>query len=236
MRAYRFMDSVGALKTLEEKRLRVSRIHALNDPFECFPGLVGINNEGQSLADYLMRKFVEVISEKVGVICFSGSAREPVLWSHYADHHRGIALEIEITDDTTKRIKIDYNDERPSMDYASLYSERGEEYFAPIFKSLLSRKSRGWSYEDEHRLYEKLDECEIGGGFYFRSIPPQSLRRVIIGWRSKVETSYIERVLARNGWAHCFVTRAKAVDGTFLIDYDASEAEFSANTVKLGDD
>ncbi|MCW1926343.1 DUF2971 domain-containing protein [Luteolibacter arcticus] len=236
MRLFRYFDSVGALRTLEDKRLRVGRIHALNDPFECLPGLVGIRPEGEAIADYIMRKFVGVLSESAGVICFSDNARESVLWSHYADHHRGIVLEFEVTDDPSKCIKMEYSDERLSVDYASFYGEGGREYFDPIFKKLSSRKSTGWAYEKEYRLYQSLAECKIGGGFYFCPIPPFCVRRVIIGWRSKVETSYVERVLSHNGWSHCVVTRAKVSPESFLIDYDTTEREVSSDAEKLGDD
>jgi len=235
MRLFRFFDEIGAIRTIEERRLRVGRLHTLNDPFEFLPGVSGIVEAGADLADQQMQKLVREIGEKTGVLCFSQNATEPVLWSHYANHHRGIVLEFEVTDDQQKCVKIDYRNDRPCVDINRFYRE-GDDYIKPILLSLISRKSPGWSYEDERRLYEGLEDCELGGGFYFRPFPEQSLRRVILGWRCSIELSYIRRAISKAGYSGCLVTRARSTSDSYAIDFDRAELEWKQGGVKLGDD
>ena len=158
-----------------------------------------------------------------------------MLWSHYADRHRGVVLEFSVTDNPHKCLKIDYTDERTLIDVNRLQRE-GFEYASPILKKMVQVKSKGWSYEDEYRLYEDLEPCDIGGGFYFRRFPKESLRRVIIGWRSDLEVSYVSRLLARSGLSGVPVTRACAQPHSYRIAYEGMDCSEESNILKLGDD
>jgi len=214
----------------------VGRLDRLNDPFEFMPAITGLKEEAHDLAESQMRKFVAHISQNAGVICFSANAREPVLWSHYGDHHRGIVLEFSVTDDSEKCMKMEYSDQRPTLDANLMFGPDNEGHAKPVLKELTRRKSGGWAYEKEYRLYENLAECEITGGHYYRPFDKPALRRVILGWRSDVESSYVNRALSKAGFAHCLVTRAKAVSGTYLIDYDMSDPFSDEGFTKVGDD
>ncbi len=242
MRLFRFFSAQGALSTLESGTLRVGRLGALNDPFEwrmATEGIDGLENVEPALAAAMLRnqeeEFVRMIGANTGVLCFSGNARESVLWSHYADHHRGIALEIAVTDDAGKRLIITYTDERLFMDYKRWIGE-GESYGIPLILKMIRRKSTGWSYEDEHRLYEDLDGCKISNGHYFRNLPRPSLHRVILGWRCDVEESYIKRLLRKSEFENCNVVRARPENRTFHIRYDGDDDPAADDIVKLGDD
>src|SRR5713101_1589714 len=98
MRAYKFLDAHFGLKSLYEKRLKQSRIHELNDPFELTPYV---------LTDPVLRKAFlttrDDLSNNRGVLCFSAAWRDPVIWAHYSDKHRGLCLGFEIPDDIGKR-------------------------------------------------------------------------------------------------------------------------------------
>ena len=65
----------------------------LNDPFE----LLSVE-----LPDPVTRRCFAAWRTKAlaeyGVLCFGRSRRSPVLWSHYADKHRGICLGFDVPD------------------------------------------------------------------------------------------------------------------------------------------
>ena len=83
-----------------------------------------------------------------------------LLWSHYADCHRGVAIGISLPDDLggVERFVVQYDDEVPALD-------------PPVGRAgvveALQHKAREWSYEEENRLLsfdEKLtfvDQVEI---------------------------------------------------------------------------
>jgi len=85
-----------------------------------------------------------------GVVCFSSQADQILMWSHYADRHRGIALEFE-------------TEERPIRGWknfaylpVSYVTERHidviEKGFHGAFLATLTTKGVTWAYEKEHRL------------------------------------------------------------------------------------
>jgi hypothetical protein len=236
VRLYRYFDAFGALQTIEQGMLRVARLDRLNDPFEFMPALSGLIDGAHEIAEFQMRRFVGHIGQNAGVICFSAGAREPVLWSHYADHHRGIVLEFSVTDDTEKCLKLEYSDQRPTIDVNQMFGSDVEGHALPTLKDLIRRKSSGWAYEKEYRLYEKLAECEISGGYYYRPFDKFALRRVIVGWRSDVELSYIIRALAKAGFEHCLATKARAVEGSYSVDFDSTDQFPDEGFTKLGDE
>jgi len=45
------------------------------------------------------------LNDIAGVMCFSSTWKNPVMWSHYADQHRGICLGFEVPDVYRKKIK-----------------------------------------------------------------------------------------------------------------------------------
>ncbi|MEO5714736.1 MAG: DUF2971 domain-containing protein [Luteolibacter sp.] len=242
MRLYRFFNAQWGLDAIESGMLRVGRLAELNDPFEWRMATEGFDGEENMdpalLAELLERqeeKFLRMIGDNNGVLCFSGNARESVLWSHYADHHRGLALEMAVTDDPDKLIKINYSNDRICMDYRRWIKEEFA-YRAPLLRQMMTTKSSGWSYEDEYRTYESLEECEkVSNGNYFTTIPKGSLCRVIIGWRSEIEESYVRRILRNSGFLDCKVSKAKSQNRSYHITYDEDDLAASPDLVKFGD-
>src|SRR6266481_718825 len=69
-------------------------------------------------------------------------------------------------------------------------------YLRPLVIKLIKQKSPGWSYEREYRVFIDLPSCEISRGNYFRPIPDDYLKRVILGFKCPLETSYVMQSLA----------------------------------------
>jgi hypothetical protein len=89
MRAYKFLDEKFGLKTLAEKRLKISRLDDLNDPFELIP--FDIRNRANRFA---LKRVRAQLARNRGMLCFSGNWRDPVLWAHYSDKHRAYGQRI----------------------------------------------------------------------------------------------------------------------------------------------
>jgi hypothetical protein len=90
---YRYLDSDAALKTIVARAFRVGKPSNFNDPFEWRLGMAGIEHD---LAKKIIDGFVsEVNSDMQGILCFSDTVSDPVLWSIYAEKHRGVAFEIK---------------------------------------------------------------------------------------------------------------------------------------------
>lgn len=110
---------------------------------------------------------------KVGLFCLSRVRDNILMWSHYADQHRGYCLQFEATDHTymfSEAQPISYSDDYPAVQFHSAQSSE------QVQLSFLS-KYRGWSYEQEWRVIDTKN----GSGL--RSYPPELLRGVIFGLR-----------------------------------------------------
>ena len=104
-RVYKFYPLRSALRNLNEKRLKVSMISELNDPFE----FLGYRFPNRQVRTAWEKMRSSVWNDK-GLICFSESWSNPVLWSHYADKHKGLALGFDVQKQYLH--KIDYIRER----------------------------------------------------------------------------------------------------------------------------
>ena len=99
LRLFHFMSSHHALNSLEEQALKVSNFEDLNDPFELLAAGSGEKDT---------RTFLEIqrraMSNSIRMICCCKAWENPVVWGHYADSHRGIALALEV-DGLVKDVK-----------------------------------------------------------------------------------------------------------------------------------
>jgi hypothetical protein len=222
---YRYLDAESALKSIESRSLRISRLLELNDPFEWRFGIAGIPPEGEPLIEKWMKSILEKQSKIIGLMCFSALCKEPVLWSHYADKHRGVAFEVEYDQKPDNLIKITYPPNRLLIDgvrFAQLEKNKPalEAYLSPFMKPVMSQKSPSWEYEQEYRIYFSLDKdanIQTSGGHYFVRIPENFLTRVILGYKCPLEEQYVAKALEKSGLVSTKVTRAKISNETYDV-------------------
>jgi hypothetical protein len=178
MRAYKFLNAHFGLKSLYEKRLKISRIHDLNDPFELMP---------YNLSDRSHRRAVQKTRDQLaahrGMLCFSADWRDPVIWAHYSDKHRGICLGFEVPEDSSKI--VNYVPKRLPFP-TTLTAAHAE--------AMLFTKYSHWEYEHEIRIWAELDDEE--DGLYFHDFDDTlRLVEVIAGARCTLPRSAITRAL-----------------------------------------
>jgi hypothetical protein len=175
MLAFHLTHAKHALDDLRKCRLKISRLEDLNDPFELMA--VALPEPAHRVAFAATKR---QMGETRGVICFSRSWRNPVLWAHYADKHRGIALGFEI--DETKIQTISYASQRLLM---NIEDESGNlAITSEMMNAILSTKYRDWKYENEVRVICALEDIDPETGFYFADFDSSvRLRQVILGPR-----------------------------------------------------
>jgi hypothetical protein len=222
---YRCLDAAAALKTIESRLLRISRLRDLNDPFESRMGITGIIPEGESKVNAWLDSIRDQQHSMFGLLCFSNTPRESVLWSHYADKHRGVALEVKFDFHPDQVIEIHYPIERPTIDakiYVKLRQDEAEfkHYLLSLLDLLIRRKSPGWAYEREYRVFFDIQNNKdliMSGGHYFKRIPDNFLTRVILGWRCPLDEQYIIKALEVSGLTSTKVVRAKMSLDTYEV-------------------
>lgn len=180
MRVYYYTKEEHALENIEYKRIKISLLEELNDPFE----LLAMN-----LRDRHLRAQIEiarsVIASKFGVLCFSTNRHEPLLWSHYADKHNGICLGFDIPGEKLASITYIKNRIEEQLILQTNPITLNDE----IFEKFLTSKYSGWEYEKEVRAQIELNRPDPRG-FYFTEFDTDLiLREVLIGVRSKLNAT-----------------------------------------------
>jgi len=148
---YHFLGPDDALEDLDLERIKVATVNDLNDPFELLPGLRERKDREERKPYYEIHK---QISREYGLLCFSNNWEDPLLWGHYADKHRGVAIGFEVLKDEILEVNYVGKKERPTFDLTD-NSRRNKELFLELFKI----KYESWSYEDEVRILVKLEDC-----------------------------------------------------------------------------
>ncbi|HSH73001.1 MAG TPA: DUF2971 domain-containing protein [Methylophilaceae bacterium] len=135
-------------------------------------------------------RFSEILRKNldgVGVLCFSEDARNLLMWSHYAQHHKGLVIQVEVAKDPqvlTGAFPVDY-----SLDYPVYDWFKGDDQ---QLTTIMLRKHDGWKYEKEHRI------IRVGEPNMHLHINPCAITAVIMGCRSdKQLQSKVEGVLEK---------------------------------------
>lgn len=150
MLVYQLMPAQFALEDIRKRRLKVSRLEDLNDPFE----LLGVRLERSDHRKQI-RSWRDHMATISLMLCFSKKYMNPVLWSHYADKHRGICLAFEVPDHLLS--EVTYAQERLEIDF-ELEAKNPSGVSHQTVQKLLTTKFADWQYENEVRMFVRPDK------------------------------------------------------------------------------
>lgn len=158
---YRGINFERDFKTLKNDQFFASPFNQLNDPFEgvyndqisSFLALIktifkaNTNEVSQSIKD------IKDLKNKLGIYSLSTTYKDELLWSHYADGHKGFCIEYDLERlkgkfyglDQTYQFNVDYKEKPSTLTYNDLENNS-------LTKKLFATKSKMWSYEKEIRL------------------------------------------------------------------------------------
>jgi hypothetical protein len=180
MRAYKFLNAHFGLKSLYEKRLKISTIDDLNDPFELLP--YNLSDPKHRWAVHETRKQLAVGR---GLLCFSADWRNPVVWAHYADKHKGLCIGFEIPKGRNIIKVVKYVSKRLPFPVPPKIADA---------EAMLFTKFSSWRYERELRIWAALND-EQDGLYYSDFDNTLRLVEVIAGARCTVPRSAVVRAL-----------------------------------------
>lgn len=170
---YHFLSAEHAIKDLEQEMIKVALINTLNDPFELLPYLRYKEVEKRRL----YRDVHKAVSKKYGLLCFSGIWEEPLLWGHYADKHKGVAIGFEILKGDVLRVKYGSQPKRVKFELTN-DSQKNEE----LFLSLAKKKYKNWEYENEYRMLVELKDCiTVEGHRFFKFKNTLKVNEIVLG-------------------------------------------------------
>jgi hypothetical protein len=133
---------------------------------------------GDKLLRAAFRKTKEQINKNKGLICFTKSWHNPLMWGHYAEKHTGMCLGFDIPDRLLARVIYAKRLLKMEHDPNSREPKPTEKFM----DKLLRTKFSDWKYEDEMRLFVELDHGTVESGKYFYSFSEDlMLCEIILG-------------------------------------------------------
>ncbi|GAB3670063.1 DUF2971 domain-containing protein [Salinisphaera aquimarina] len=212
MRAFHFTQAEFALLAIKHWRLKVSRFDELNDPFELL---------GAELSQPQFRKnfrdFKRWTSDRFGLLCFSRSRKSPLLWSHYADKHSGVAFEFDIDDEVVN--EVHYRLRRHVLDVDARIRQGGFSEDDAI--KLATTKSTHWRDEQEIRVFVNLADCSRENGLYFERLSREiRLKNIIFGPLCSLSHHDLAKVLPKG--ERVGVYKSRLAFKSYEIVYDKS--------------
>lgn len=188
MRVYHLSEAQFAVSNIALRRMKISRFFDLNDPFE----LLGADLRNKQHRRAFLRSKNQ-IQENTGLLCFSRSWDNPVLWSHYAEKHRGVCLGFDVSDHLLSDVIYTDKPMKMATDGKSSLLELSENFV----DALLRTKYVDWKYEDERRVFVRLDHETHESGLYFYPFSSDLvLREVILGPRCALPIKNIRKLVA----------------------------------------
>lgn len=163
---YKYRSLIGESRDRTRKAIVGTEVYfscckQFNDPFDC-----RLNVRGDfSLDD---RRQMDTATESAGILCLSECNDSLLMWSHYADAHRGICIEYSTSEEKLFGCSVD------RVLYASVYPEMSLADTPDLewVRRSLSTKSDHWNYEKEWRIFHQLG---------VKLAPPEELSAVILG-------------------------------------------------------
>jgi hypothetical protein len=177
----------STLESLEQNYLWFSSPLDFNDPFDC-RNVLDWNNTPDELEWFLQRNLRRVLPpdkitalvkkaaeqqgygaelwgkmyslrlKQIGICCFSDIPNNNLMWSHYADGHRGICLVFStkslLNCGRFSGVKVSYSNDVPKFNIVRERQRYGStaQFNFRFDQTVYGTKTTDWGYEREHRL------------------------------------------------------------------------------------
>ena len=188
MRVYYLTGAQFALSNLALRRIKIARFKDLNDPFE----LLGVD-VGDKKLRAAIRETKEEINRSKGLICFSKSWHNPLMWGHYAEKHTGMCLGFDVPESLIA--PVIYAKRPLKMEICP--ETRGPKPTGKFMRQLVRTKFFDWKYEDEMRLFVELDHDTVESGKYFQLFSEDlRLREIILGPQCELPIEGVRNIVA----------------------------------------
>jgi hypothetical protein len=183
-------------------KVRFTQPGGLNDPFEAVPLLMDYDDpywrkRESGLAAKAGKSQIDVMGFTVGVLSLSRTKENLLLWSHYADEHRGYVIEFDEKNDffkadaeriSCKPILVSYTSQRPVINMSDIKEHETLFDFHPEdLPILLGHKSIDWAYEEEVRVFRNISSlpsygtCKYDYDIKLVEIPSDAISGIYFG-------------------------------------------------------
>jgi len=223
------------LDSLVKSQLYFSPRKRLNDPFDCNVDISRAldhlllskekekNDQLRKLRDddETLKRFNNNV-DLLGICSFSLNSNETLMWSHYANDHKGICLRYNFPVDFLNNgdeifgvSKVSYEQNSVSdwlFNNIDLYDTDHKTFIIELLKRLLTSKAPTWRYEEEVRIIRDVN------GLY--EIPREILTHIIFGLQTTESDETLIRSIADKYYGTVKFGRVVRTNDDFGIDIE----------------
>jgi hypothetical protein len=139
---------------------------------------IQMQNQTQFVKD-IEQGFFESVKSTKGIFCLSETNDSVLMWSHYAEKHSGICIEMGVPEISNSAVKVNYVEELPTLNFF----EHDQEDLA---KLVLLSKQKQWAYEREWRIIDpafpsglhRLNKTVVSAIIFGSAISPDDEQQV----------------------------------------------------------
>ena len=155
------------------KRIFAAPYFDLNDPME------GLYKYSEGSINQILINQIKGQKQRIRICSLSKIFNSTLMWSHYADSHRGVAIGVDVLPNQDTR-EVIYE----GMSFIKNATKHGSDETA---KNILTYKLNSWFYEEEQRVF-------ITEGQYAKV----KIREVILGAKvSQKHNGLVKKLVAR---------------------------------------
>lgn len=215
---YKYVES-DRIDIIENLKIRFTPYDKLNDPYECrfvlnpMESEIEQAKEDENNAEWAMVEvWIHSRIGQLGMLCLSRTPRNLLMWSHYAENHKGFVIGF---DEKHQFFKKETYYIEPAYGVKQVLDLQGFGTLRDIVysqeRSTISfnenipfdsffRKSLDWSYEQEVRMFRTLQNADtiIDKKIHLFDIPPIAIRKIIIGSQNDDYEKLTETVQQEN--------------------------------------
>jgi hypothetical protein len=169
--------------------------------------------------------FRQALGQALGIFSVTEDPTQPLMWSHYASQHYGVAVEFDERHPWFSQKTGPSDDIRHLVQVSYVQNPHPRTWKQVSGTDMLYTKNAEWSYEREWRIIRPLqDGADVGAGIVCFDVPPDAIRSIIFGWRatSALQNEIRASVAANPALSHVCFKRAKLAGGGKIEVVDAS--------------
>ena len=217
-----------SIKILENRELWFARPDSLNDPFECpfepdqlFLGLSQFDSLEPNIKEKAKTIALNTFNS-MGICAFSRARKNQLMWSHYANEHKGFCIGfnedlLTQNNEQIRAIDVEYQSKLPRSQILKSFNMPDENSIESkidrtAYNSIIGTKYTYWKYERERRLVIPKSKA--------LSFSSKAVVSIAFGLRMpETNKKALRKLLDGNDWKHVKWFQGQKSTGKFALDF-----------------
>ncbi|MEB3754123.1 DUF2971 domain-containing protein [Acinetobacter sp. MD2(2019)] len=198
-----FDQDLKVLDIFKKCLLKFTPPKFFNDPFDCVADIIFESEDKTNRSLEISEKMQFNLASKLSVTCFNNDPLSILMWSHYADSHKGFLVEFRIphpfiapVPSCLNFLAVKYTNNFPQVliNSKNYFENLNGNQMLELVSHLYLTKSKEWSYEKEFRVLS-WDYDSNNFQTLLKAIPPICISSVVLGAKLEKDSNNRKEVI-----------------------------------------